>query len=445
MKKNDKITATCLNYTNEGFGVVKVDGFPLFVKGMLQGEEGVIVVTMVKKTYGYGRLLELTRTSPYRVKQPCAIAKQCGGCQLQHMKYEEQLRLKKQKVQDVIQRIAKLDLTVEDVIGMEKHTHYRNKGQIPVGLHNDQVVTGFYRINSNTIIDTDTCMIQSEQINEVLKTMRTLLKNYGNAKYFRHLLIKHAFVSGQVMVVWIVRSKDFPHRDEMMKELTTAIPAIETVVINVNTRQDNVILGDEEHVLYGTGKIQDAIHDLKFHISSKSFYQVNPVQTEVLYGKAMEYCDLQGTETVIDLYCGVGTISMFLAQKAKKVIGIEIVPAAIADAKENAKANNIQNIEFICSDAASYAMKINEQNMHPDVVVVDPPRKGCDEQTIESIVQMNPSRVVYVSCDPGTLARDLKAFEAQGYTAVKIQPVDMFPFTFHIENVTLLVKKQKYK
>lgn len=441
MKKNDKITGVCLNYTNEGFGVVKIDGFPLFVKGMLQGEEGVIVVTMVKKTYGYGRLLELTRTSPFRVKQPCAIAKQCGGCQLQHMKYEEQLRLKKQKVQDVIQRIAKLDLAVEDVIGMKKYSHYRNKGQIPVGLQNGEVVTGFYRINSNTIIDTDSCMIQSEQINEVLRVMRTLLKKYDSASAFRHLLIKHAFTSGQIMVVWIVRRANFPHRDEMMKELLSAIPAIESIVVNVNTRQDNVILGDEEHVLYGSGKIQDAIHDLKFHISSKSFYQVNPVQTEVLYGKAMEYCQLKGTETVIDLYCGVGTISMFLAQQAKKVIGIEIVPAAIEDAKENARANGIENIEFVCSDAASYARKLNEQQMHPDVVVIDPPRKGCDEETINSIVEMNPQRVVYVSCDPATLARDLKMFATLGYQCMAVQPVDMFPYTFHIENVVLMQKK----
>lgn len=442
MQKNEKVYGICTGYTHDGHGVVKINGFPLFVKGMMKGEEGNLIVTLVKKTFGYARLMELTKSSDQRVTPPCPIAKSCGGCQLQHMSYEEQLNFKKQKVQDVITRIAGLSLLVCDVLGMkEHHDSYRNKGQIPVGIQKGNVVTGFYRINSNTIIDMDYCMIQSERINEVLKAMKALLVKYKNAEVFRHILIKHAFSSDEVMVVWIVRSFKIPHQEEMITELTQSLPFIKSIVVNLNQRQDNVILGEKEKIVYGTRVIIDKIHDLQFSISSKSFYQVNPVQTEVLYGKALEFAGLTGKETVLDLYCGVGTISMFLAQKAKHVTGIEIVPQAIQDAKKNAELNEIDNIEFVCSDAATFAKSWSEQGRHPDVIVVDPPRKGCDEVTINSMVEMNPDRIVYVSCDPGTLARDLKILEQKGYKAEIIQPVDMFPYTHHVECVCLLVRK----
>lgn len=444
MKKNDKVIGTCLNYTHDGHGVVKIDGFPLFVKGMMKGESGDIVATLVKKNFGFGRLLNLHVSSKERVDPPCPIAKQCGGCQLQHMSYTEQLTYKKQKVQNVIDRIAQLDVSVHDVLGMKNYDNYRNKGQIPVGCNCDGVVTGFYRINSNDIIDTDTCMIQSKRINEVLQVMRSLLKNYGNANVFRHSLIKHAFATDEVMVVWIVRKADFEHKNTMKDDLLKVVPSIKSLIVNVNTRNDNVILGNREEVLYGSRFITDKIHHLKFHISSKSFYQVNPIQTEVLYGKALEYCALTGNETVIDLYCGVGTISMFLAKQAKKVIGIEIIPQAIEDAKENAKLNGLKNIDFVCSDAAAYAKKLSDEKMHPDVVVVDPPRKGCDVETLDSIVNMNPQRIVYVSCDPATLARDLKILGASGYETMEVQPTDMFPYTFHVECVVLLSRKKSH-
>lgn len=441
MKKNDRIIGECNGYTHDGHGVVKVNGFPLFVKGMCKGETGEIIVTMLKKTYGFGKLWKITKPGAGRVTPPCPIAKQCGGCQLQHLSYEEQLDYKRQKVQDVMNRIAHLDLQVQDVIGMEHPVNYRNKGQIPVGCVNERVMTGFYRINSNDIIDTDTCMIQSERINEVLKVMRRLLAKYKNASCFRHLLIKDAFSTGEVMVVWITRKKEFPHDKEMCAELCKTLSYIKSVIVNVNTRTDNVILGEKEYLLYGDPFITDRIHNLAFRISSKSFYQVNPVQTEKLYGKALEFCELSGNETVIDLYCGVGTISMFLALKAKKVIGVEIVPQAIRDARVNAALNKLDNIEFVCSDAAAYAAALEKKGVHPDVVVVDPPRKGCDELTISSIVKMKPERIVYVSCDPATLARDLKMFGELGYFSEIIQPVDMFPFSFHVENVTLLCRK----
>lgn len=442
MKKNEHVNGICCGYTKDGHGVVKIDGFPLFVKGMLENEEGELVITMVKKSYGYARLLNLHKTSAERVKPVCPLAKQCGGCQLQHMSYKEQLRYKKQKVQDVIDRIAKLDLKVEDVLGMEHQLYYRNKGQIPVGIKNNIVQTGFYRINSNEIIDMNTCLIQSERINTVLAVMKELLVSYENASVFRHLLIKDGFHTGEVMVVWITRKKNFPHKEDMVKELVDRLPFVKSIVLNLNTREDNVILGKEEEVLYGQSFITDTIHGLKFHISSKSFYQVNPVQTEVLYGKALEFCEIKGNETILDMYCGVGTISMFLAQKAKKVIGIEIVEQAIKNAKENALNNGISNIEFVCSDAASYAKKLSEENMKPDIIVVDPPRKGCDQITLDSIVKMSPQRIVYVSCDPATLARDLRILEDSGYHCIKVQPVDMFPFSHHIENVAQLIKNK---
>ena len=444
MKRNDQVYGVCSGYTHDGHGVVKIDGFPLFVKGMLEGEAGELVVTMAKKKFGYGRLMKRSKTSSQRVAPPCPIAKQCGGCQLQHMSYAEQLRFKKQKVQDVMQRIAHLDIEVRDVLGMQDcYTNYRNKGQIPVGVEKGKTVTGFYRINSNAIIDTDTCLIQSERINAVLQEMRKLFEKYQNAKLFRHLLIKHAFSSDEVMVVWIVRSFQIPHGKEMVQELTAALPFVKSVILNLNVRDDNVILGDKEQLLFGERAITDSIHDLKFSISSRSFYQVNPRQTEILYGKALEFAQLTGKETVLDLYCGVGTISMFLAQRAKHVTGIEIVPQAIRDARKNAALNGIANIEFVCSDAADYAKKLCEQGAHPDVIVVDPPRKGCDAQTIDSMVMMQPKRIVYVSCDPGTLARDLKLLEEKGYRTEIVQPLDMFPFTHHVESVVLLTKVHK--
>lgn len=440
MKKNDHVIGICSSYTHDGHGVVKIDGFPLFVKGMLINEKAEIIVTMMKKTYGYGRCFKLMEKSKERIHPICPIANQCGGCQLQHMSSKEQAILKLQKVQNVIQRVAHLDIPVNEVLSMNTPFYYRNKGQIPVGVHNGEVACGFYRMNSNDIIDMKSCFIQSERINETLTEIRKLFDIYPIASHIRHLLIKHAFSTDEIMLVLIVHHKDIPQLDSFIKEISSKVPQIKSIILNINKRTDNVILGDKEYVVYGTSSIKDKIHDLNFHISSKSFYQVNPIQTEVLYGKALEFANLNGNETVIDLYCGVGTISMFLAKKAKRVYGIEIVPQAIEDAKANAKLNNLDNIEFICSDAAIFASELSKLNKHIDVVVVDPPRKGCDQTTIDSILKINPERIVYVSCDPATLARDLKLLTNGNYEVKEIQPVDMFPQTFHVETVVLLSK-----
>lgn len=441
MKKNDKIIGTCLNYTFEGMGVVKHEGFPVFVKDMLVGEVGEIVITLVKKTYAYGRLLNLYDRSEERVEAKCPIFKKCGGCQIQHMSVKEQAQFKKQRVQEVIHRIGKLDLEVEDILTMDNPYYYRNKGQVPVGIDKGSVVTGFYRINSNQIIDMKECMIQSPKINDIVSKMKELLVKYEVPDIFRHILVKHAFATNQVMVVWIVKDRKWTHQKEMLDDLLKAFPEIKTVIVNVNQRNDNVILGEKEYILYGDGKITDKLGDLSFLISSKSFYQVNPVQTKVLYSKVVEFAQLNGSEEVLDLYCGVGTISLHLAKSAKHVTGIEIIPDAIKDALENAKLNSIENVSFLCSDAAKYATQLVKENKKVDVIVVDPPRKGCDEETIQSMIKMNPDKIVYVSCDPSTLARDLNRLNTLGYITKKVLPVDQFPNTFHVESVCLIERK----
>ncbi len=441
LKKNQHVVATAIDYTSDGMAICKVDGFPLFVNNMIIDEEAKLVVTKVNKKYGYAKVLEFITTSKHRQVPRCKVATQCGGCQLQHMDKEAQLQFKKQKVVNAISRIAKVDCEIYDCLGMDDPYCYRNKGQIPVGIKDDKALLGFYRIHSNNIVEMDYCHVQSPRINEVMQVMKQLLDKYQLATYFRHVLVKHSFESDEVMVVWIVNKRKFNYQQDMLNDLLKAIPQVKTVVLNLNERSDNVILGEEEWILYGDGTIIEQIADLKFKLSSKSFFQVNPQQTKVLYEKALEYAGLSGNELVIDLYCGVGSITLFLAKKASKVIGVEIVEQAIINAKENALLNKMDNVEFVCSDAASYASYLSEQNIKPDVIVVDPPRKGCDEITIASIIKMAPQRVVYVSCDPGTLARDIKRFDELGYKCEKIQPVDMFPHSFHTENVCCLAKK----
>lgn len=441
MKKNDKIIGICESYTYDGHGVVKVDGFPLFVKGLMIHEEAEIVVTMVKKTYGYGKYLTLLEPSIDRVEPKCPIANRCGGCQLQHMSASHQAQFKKDQVETVMRRIAKIDTPVEDVLTMPDPYYYRNKAQIPVGMQKETVVTGFYRINSNTIIDMDECQIQHQRINEALQVIKKELRKDAHIEVYRHLLIKYAVHSDELMVVFIVRSYDSSQLTPLIQALREQLPQVKSILCNINTRNDNVILGEEEILLYGNPTITDTIHGLAFQISMKSFYQVNPVQTELLYATALEFAQLHGFEEVIDLYCGVGTISMFLANSCKHVTGIEIVESAIENAKENALRNHMDNIDFICADAATYAKQLCDAGTHVDVIVVDPPRKGCDQLALESMVQMNPDRIVYVSCKVSTLARDLRILEDLGYKTTKLQPVDMFPQTYGIECVAQLIRK----
>lgn len=444
IKKNEIVEGVCEGYTNEGFGVIKIDGFPLFVKGVLRSERVQLLVLKVKKNYGYAKVLEIIEESKERVKPFCPLFKQCGGCQLQHMSVKEQAYFKQEKVENVIRRIGKCNVSVSSIVTMDHPYAYRNKGQVPVGLDTyGNVVCGFYRMNTHQIIDMDFCPIQSNLINQCIQIMKEGLKQFDCVKYFRHILVKHAFVSDTIMLVWIVKQKDFKHQDELLKYVLSKLPMVKSIVLNLNQRDDNVILGEKEYLLYGDSKLFDEIDGIHFGISSKSFYQVNPVQTKQLYGKALEFAQLSGNEEVLDLYCGVGTISLFLAQHAKHVTGIEIVADAIENAKENALLNQIYNVDFVCSDAASYASKLAETGKKLDVVVVDPPRKGCDEVTLSSILKMNPKRIVYVSCDPATLARDIYYLQQHYYVCEKIQPVDMFPNSYHVETVCLLSRKDK--
>lgn len=440
MKKNDILIGRCVDYTYEGLGIVKVNDFVFFMNNVLQGELVEFIVTKVQKTYAYGKVKTIIEPSKNRVEALCPYNNQCGGCQIMHMNKEEQLLFKTNIVANNMEKIGGLQLEVKPTIGCAHQFEYRNKAQFPISIQ-DRVAMGFYRLHSNDIIDMNSCMIQSELINKIMYKVKQLLNEYPTEDVFRHLLIKHAYATNEVMVVFIARSKRISVLETIIHELTTSFSEIKSVILNVNTRKDNVILGDKEYLYYGEDKIYDILDGLKFSISSRSFYQVNPVQTKVLYETALSYANITKEDKVIDLYCGVGTISLFLARKAKQVIGIEIVDAAIEDAKQNALLNNIDNVEFVCSDAGTYAKRLVEQNEQVDVIVVDPPRKGCDELTIESIVTMNPKKVVYVSCNPATLARDIKRFKDYGYECNEVQPVDMFPNSYHVECVCALERK----
>lgn len=440
MNKNQILRGVCSDYTFEGLGVVKVEGIPFFIRQILIGEEIEFIATKLKKTYGYGKVLQIINKAKNRQEPACPHYGKCGGCQLQHMNMEEQLLFKQNLVKNNMQRIAKLDVEVKPTLGCSEVFHYRNKAQIPMQIR-QQVKMGFYRFYSNDIIDMNTCMIQSDMINQIMLYVKQLMSTYDFADVFKHLLIKHAFATDEVMVVFVAKKEKIQYLDEVVKSVVDQFENIKSVILNINNREDNVILGEKEIILFGKEKITDKLGDLQFDISSKSFYQVNPSQTLHLYRSALEQAQINKEDTVIDLYCGVGTISLFLAKQAKKVIGIEIVEEAIEDAKRNAVNNKIDNVEFVCSDAAAYAKKLATENKNVDVIVVDPPRKGCDAQTLKSIVTMQPQSIVYISCNPSTLARDMQILAQDGYIAKSVQPVDMFPNTHHVECVCVLNRR----
>lgn len=452
VQKNDYIDVTFEDLTHDGAGVAKVDGYPLFVPYALPGEKGKIKVLKVKKNYGYGRLMELYETSPDRVEPICPIYKKCGACQLQHLSYEGQFKMKEKQVRNVLERIGKLEnVKVHPVLGMENPWRYRNKSQVPVGEKDGRLVAGFYQKRSHEIIDMDECFIQHEIQDHLLQTVKSICEKYDIPPYdevrhkgvLRHIMSRYGKTTGDVMVVLVTRTHDFPHKKKVVKEILSQIPHVKSIVQNVNKQKTNVILGEKNIVLYGEEVIYDYIGDVKFAISPLSFYQVNPVQTKVLYDKALEYAGLTGEETVIDAYCGVGTISLFLAKKAKKVYGVEIVDEAIEDAKRNARLNGITNVHFEAGEAEKVIPKWYKEGIVADVVVVDPPRKGCDESLLDTLIQMKPKKIVYVSCNPATLARDLRILEDGGYKTKEVQPVDMFAQTMHVECVVLMSKVEK--
>ncbi|MCY8234835.1 23S rRNA (uracil(1939)-C(5))-methyltransferase RlmD [Priestia endophytica] len=447
VEKNQYVTVKFEDLTHEGAGVAKVDGFPIFVQNALPEEEGNVKIIKVKKGFAIGRMMETTKESRFRTKPPCPVYKQCGGCQLQHMKYEAQLDYKTKQVKEVLARLGNIkDVTVHPTLGMEDPWNYRNKAQVPVGESEGGLVAGFYKQRSHDIIDIERCMIQQEQNDDVVQSVREICSKYGIRAYdekkhkgtLRHVMVRYGATTGEQMVVLVTRTKELPNKNKVIEELRARLPQLKSIVQNMNSKKTNVIMGDETTMLWGEEYIYDNIGDIKFAISARSFYQVNPTQTKVLYDKALEYADLQGEEEVIDAYCGIGTISLFLAQKAKKVYGVEIVPEAIEDAKRNAELNGITNAEFEAGKAEEVIPAWYKKGISADTLVVDPPRKGCDEALLNTIIDMKPNRVVYVSCNPGTLARDLQVLEEGGYKTVEVQPVDMFPHTTHVECVASL-------
>ncbi|WP_456282953.1 23S rRNA (uracil(1939)-C(5))-methyltransferase RlmD [Bacillus sp. JZ34] len=444
VQKNEYYNVVFEDLTHEGAGVAKVDGFPIFVPNALPEEKAQIKVTRVKKGFAFGRLIDLKEESRFRTDAPCPIYKQCGGCQLQHINYEGQLLYKQKQVKDVLERIGKLDLsriTVHPTLGMEDPWNYRNKAQVPVGEREGGLIAGFYQQRSHEIIDMNECLIQQSENDRVVQAIKEICGKYGIKAYneerhkgwLRHIMVRYGAVTGEMMVVFITRTNDFPHKAKIVEEITTAFPHVKSIVQNINPKKTNVIFGDETTVIWGEEYIYDTIGGIKFAISARSFYQVNPEQTKVLYDKALEYAELNGEETVIDAYCGIGTISLFLAKQSKKVYGVEIVPEAIDDAKRNAELNGIENAEFEVGEAEVVIPKWYKEGIKADTLVVDPPRKGCDEALLRTILEMKPKRVVYVSCNPGTLARDLRVLEDGGYETLEVQPVDMFPHTSHVE------------
>ena len=432
----------------DGEGIGHVDGCTLFVKDALIGDVIKAKVMKMKKNYGYARMMEILTPSPDRVEPKCAFHKQCGGCQIQALSYEKHLVYKKKKVRNNLTRIGGLqELPEFDVIGMEEPYCYRNKAQFPFGTDkNGEIVTGFYAGRTHSIISNTKCYLGVEENEQILEIILAHLKKYNIPAYdeqtgkglLRHVLIRKGFTTGELMVCLILNGTRMPEVKELVAELVK-IPGMTSITINVNTKQTNVIMGQEMRSVWGQDYITDYIGNVKYQISPLSFFQVNPVQTRKLYERALEYAEVESGETVWDLYCGIGTISLFLAQKAKQVYGVEIVPQAIEDAKHNATLNGFTNAEFYVGKAEEVLpKKYREEGIKADVIVVDPPRKGCDEALLQTILQMNPKRVVYVSCDSATLARDLKYLTSEGYEVVKGTVVDQFPHTVHVETVILL-------
>lgn len=446
MKKNDYFYGECIDLTHDGQGVVKVDNFTYFVKGMLTGEKGQLKVIKVLKNYGIARLIELDVVSKHRIEPKCEVFKPCGGCQLQHLNNEGQMIFKTKRVKDCLQRIGNCDVEVNDCIMMEEPWHYRNKVQMPVGIKGDKLVTGFYKQKSNEIIPCNNCHIQNEMSNQITNRVKELMEEFKIYPYdklahqgnIKHILTKQGYHTNEIMLVLITYRNKIKDVDKLVKIITSEFPMIKTVIQNINHRTDNVILGDREVILYGDGYIYDTLLGNKYKISLKSFYQVNPIQVEKLYSKAIEFADLSKDDVVLDAYCGIGTITLSVANFVKKVYGVEIVEAAIDDAKNNALLNNIDNVEFKCDDAGLYMLELANNNQHLDVVFVDPPRKGCSTEFLEQLVKANPKKVVYISCDVSTQARDIKYLQEFGYQASICQPVDMFPQTTHVENIVLL-------
>ena len=447
MKKNDILTGTVIDYTHEGNGVVKIDGYPIFIPQTVKGEMVTFKLIKQNKGFGIGKLMSIETESPDRVEPPCIYYQQCGGCNIQHLSYSAQLIMKKNQVKNLVQKMTKLDIPVRDIIGMDNPWRYRNKSQLPVQYQNG-IVTGFYRPRSHDIVPIEECLIQKVSHDELMNTIRQLLTKYNVSIYderkhkgnLRHIVLRSGTKVNETMVVFVTKSKHLSELEQIADELMTRFPHITSIRQNINSEKTNVILGRQSKTIRGNDYIRDQLDALTFEISDMSFYQVNHEQTEKLYQKALQYADLEVRQNVIDAYCGIGTIGLFMATHAERVYGVEIVEKAIEDAKRNATLNHLSNTHFEAGKAENIILKWREEGIRPDVVMVDPPRKGCNPVFVETLLELEPKRIVYVSCNPSTLMRDIQLLEEK-YHIDEITPVDMFPQTTHVEAVCKMTLK----
>lgn len=446
LQKGGLYTGTVEGYSSEGLGVVRLDGAVVFVPQAVRGETVDLRITKVMKSSCAGEIVKLRAPSPGRARPECPYFGRCGGCDFQHLTYPEELWAKRRRVQDALKRLGGTELQVEEILGAKNPVHYRNKSQYPVGADGS---IGFYRARSHQVVPVDRCLIQPEVSDRTARAVGDWMRRYKISAYDESTgkgLLRHIYVrvnrQGESLCCVVANGKQLPREPELAALVQAAAPKTTGVVLNTNTRPGNVVLGDKYRAIWGRDFLMDTLCGLEFKLSVPSFYQVNRDQAEVLYGKALEFAGLTGRETVLDLYCGTGTITLCMAGKARRVIGAEIVPPAVADARENAARNGVENAEFFCGDAAAVAARLESEGLRPDVVTVDPPRKGLAAGVIASIAAMGPERVVYVSCDPATLGRDVKIFAGFGYSADRACAVDMFPGTRHVETVLRLTRTE---
>ncbi len=453
IKKNEIYTAQITDYTTEGSGICKINGIAVFVPSTAVGDVISVKIVKTAKNYAFGIVDKIIAPSEYRIEPNCGIFKKCGGCTFRHINYTAELEFKQRRVIDAVTRIGGVDGNiVSGIIGAENCDFYRNKAQLPITADsNGKIRVGFFAPRSHRVIPLDECNLQSKVFNSAIEIFLKWangvnIKPYNEQTHsgiFRHLYLRYAQKTDELMVCVIANANKFKHEKQLVQMLADVLPNLKTVVLNTNMEKTNVITGKTCRTLYGEGYITDILCGLKFRISPLSFYQVNRNQAERLYSLVSEYANLKPNETLFDLYCGTGTIGLTMAHKVKRLIGVEIIPQAIDDANKNAVLNNVTNAEFICSDASSAANELSKRKIKPDCIVLDPPRKGCDSDLIKTVFEMSPSRVVYVSCDPATLARDIKIFSSYGYNAEKITPVDLFPRTGHVECVVLMSRVEK--
>ena len=451
LQKNQEYIVDIIDNGFEGEGIAKIDGFTIFIPGAIKGEKVRILIVKVLSSHAFGKLLEILEASKYRQEADCSTYKRCGGCNLRHIKYEETLKMKQNAVQSLVNKTLKNKLQVQETIGMDNPYHYRNKAQYPVGMDkNGEPVIGVFANRTHEVIPIEKCLIQNPKSEEITKFILNFIKKEHISVYneetrkglFRHIVIKVGIKTGEIMCILVINGKTIPKEEILIKNLVENFPQIKTIVKNINTKNTNVILGQDNINVYGDGHIEDILGEYKFKISPLSFYQVNPIQAEKLYELGVKMAEISKEDTVFDLYCGIGTISIFMAKYAKKVYGVEIVEDAIKDAKENAKLNNATNTEFFAGDTEIVLDElINQKKVIPDIVMFDPPRKGLAKNSINNILNIRPKKIVYISCNPATLVRDLAEFESL-YEVKSIVPVDMFPFTSHVECVAVLQLKQ---